>query len=198
MSNQQQKLSTFAQVRGLSKVQGVGFCATLLQRQIANFSLFCELCDWDGDAQMQKALAQLWLAYDALVAKRKITTNFALLKDKVEEASPDPQAFDNFGVYPAVDCAMAMVAALSLVSGDDEQGAVAVSKLSQGSVEAVILATEGELDNVAIKQHPLMQREVDFQQALLDRLTQSLPAADELRDLALADNATNIGVSLED
>ncbi|WP_100644356.1 DUF416 family protein [Alteromonas facilis] len=200
MTQAGKKLSTFAQVRALPKIAAVGFCAAMLERQVPNFSLFCQIAEVEGEAQMQKALMQVWLAYEAQLAKRKISTNFSLLKEKVEDISPDPAEHDNFGVYPAIDCAMSMIAALSLLSGEDEQGAVAVSKLSQGSVEAVILATEGEIDNDQIKQHPLMQREVAFQQALLAHFSEgsALPEADTLRQLALADAATNIGISLED
>ena len=201
MSHKTPKLNLFAQVRELSPVSSLAFCACLLERQVPNFRLFCEVVENDDATQMEKALEQLWLAYAAKIARQKFKTNIALLRDKVEIVTPDAADYDNFGVYPAIDCAMAMVAALNVVSGDDLQGAVVLSKLSQGSVESVILATEGELDNQAIKQHPLMQREIDFQQQLVELLTQAhdqaLPAQ-QLKAFALEDGLTNIGIAIDD
>lgn len=198
--NTSNKLNIFAQVRELPVAAAIGFCATMLERQVPNFTLFCQVCEFETEGQMEKAQNQLWLAYDAVKAKRKVTTNMGLLRDKVEAIAPDAHEYDNFGVYPAIDCAMAMVGAISLVAGDEPQGAVMLSKLSQGSVEAVILATEGELDNQEVKVHPLMQREVEFQRELLNLLTSGnkhLPSAERLQELALQDGATNIGIEVE-
>ncbi len=200
MTKTEKKLNLFAQVRELSPVASLAFCACLLERQVPNFSLFCDIVESGDGAQMEKALEQIWLAYGAKIARQKFSTNIALLRDKVEVVTPDAADFDNFGVYPAIDCAMAMVAALNLVSGDDPQGAVVLSKLSQGSVESVILATEGELDNAAIKLHPLMQRELAFQQHLVALLNESdtpLPVK-QLKAFAVEDGSTNIGIALDD
>jgi uncharacterized protein YjaG (DUF416 family) len=195
------KLNIFGQVRAFSKLQSVAFCATMLERQVPNFSLFCDLMEADGEAQMQKALNQIWLAFESLQKAHKVTTNMALLRDKVEDISPDANAYDGFGVYPAIDCAMAMVATLNVLTNDDENGAVAVSKLSQGSVEAVILASEGEMENHAVKQHPLMQRELEFQASLIAQLSESSiskQSTQSLKGLATQDGATNIGIELSE
>ncbi|MBT0587690.1 DUF416 family protein [Alteromonas oceanisediminis] len=193
-----QKLTVFAQVRELPLAAAVGFCATMLERQLPNFKLFCEVASIDDESQMSKALAQVWLAYQALISGKKITTNMALLREKVELISPHSADHDNFGVYPAIDCAMSMVATLNLLAKEEDAGAVVVSKLSQGSVELVILATEGDdLSNEAIKAHPLMQREVDFQQQLLAVLNvpkRDLPSVEQLQQLAHHDGASNIGI----
>ena len=197
MNKTPQKLSVFAQVRSLPRLAAVAFSATLLERQMPNFRLFCDVCEFETEGQMDKALVQIWLAYDALRQNKKISTNMGLLREKVEEITPDAAHFDSFGVYPAIDCAMAMVATLNLLSNDDPTGAVVVSKLSQGSVEAVILATEGELDNAEIKSHPLMQREIDFQQRLLATIEQRV-SSERLKALAQEDEASNVGIPFED
>lgn len=197
MNTKDDKLNIFGQVRALDRVSAVGFCAAMLTRQVPNFTLFCSLNDVEGDEQMNKALNQVWLALDAAISRKKFTTNVSLLRDKVEVITPDSNDFDNFGVYPAIDCAMAMVATLNLIDREDDLGAVAVSKLSQGSVEAVILATEGEIDNQEIKQHPLMQREIDFQTRLLLILTEQGLDPKKLKALALEDGASNIGIGQE-
>jgi hypothetical protein len=191
-----EKLNIFGQVRGLQRTASIGFCAVLLERQIVNFELFCSLNECEGNEQMRKALNQIWLAFESTQQRKKFTTNISLLRDKVEVITPDASDYDNFGVYPAIDCAMAMVATLNLIDREDDTGAVVVSKLSQGTVEAVILATEGELENQAIKQHPLMQREIDFQIQVLTALQYQSTDSKSLKTLALEDGASNIGIEL--
>lgn len=190
------KLSTFAQVRALAHWPAQAFACTLLERMLPNYQLFCELTDSGDPAVLRNALDNLWQH----LGNNKHKVNFALQIDKVEEVIPDPADFDNFGVYPAVDAGMALVAALQLAQQVDLQGAVVVSKLSQGSVEAFIDATsEQTLDNQEIKAHPLMQWEVDFQQGLLGELA-DLPAnatsCQQLREMARQEGVSNLGLSL--
>lgn len=195
MTKNDDKLNIFGRVRELDRTSAIGFCAAMLERQVPNFTLFCALTECEGSEQMIKALNQVWLAYESALVRRKFTTNVSLLRDKVEVVTPDSADYDNFGVYPAIDCAMAMVATLNLIDREDEAGAVAVSKLSQGTVESVIIATEGEIENSEIKQHPLMQREIDYQQQILAILSEQKPTSKLLKSMALEDGASNIGIS---
>ena len=111
---------------------------------------------------------------------------------------PDPSDYDNFGVFPAVDAGMALAATINLILDVDPQGAVVVSKLSQGSVEAYLLAS-GEADDDSVKQHPLMQFEVALQNELLDVVEGAGKATDiveRARILALEEKMTNIGLEI--
>ena len=79
----------------------------------------------------------------------------------------------------------------------DLQGAVVVSKLSQGSVEAYLLASG--VDEEDIKGHPLMVFEVELQNAMLDLLEKDgspLSTCDELKALALEEGISNIGLEI--
>jgi uncharacterized protein YjaG (DUF416 family) len=110
----------------------------------------------------------------------------------------DTSEFDNYGVYPAIDAAIGLAALLNLVAGDDPQGAVVVSKLSQGSVEAYLLAAE-EASDETVKEHPLMAFEVEVQNELLDYIEQAkypAKACEEMKQLALEAGISNIGLEL--
>ncbi|MDF2177814.1 YjaG family protein [Aliiglaciecola sp. CAU 1673] len=191
------KLNTFARVRELQDWRAVAFAATLIERSLPNYLLFCELCEFGDPAQYRKTLDAVW----AWLADPKQKLNLSVHLEKIEVATPDTADFDNYGVYPAVDLCMSMAALLQLMMGDDPQGAVVVSKLSQGSVEAYIDASsEEELDAKAIKDHPLMQWEVAFQNELLDRVTEAkrgpeLTAA--LKQMALEEGISNIGLEIQ-
>lgn len=188
------KLNTFARVRQLDYWQAVCFSAALLSRMTPNFSLFAHVINHESPDLLDKVLD---LIKESLVSpKSKI--NFALQLQKVEDAAPDLNDYDLFGVFPANDACMAMVATLNLVSREDIAGAVVVSKLSQGSVEAYLL-NSGEASDETVKTHPLMMYEVAIQNELLD-LVESAPknkhTLQQCLKMALEENMTNIGIEL--
>jgi uncharacterized protein YjaG (DUF416 family) len=189
------KLTTFARVRGLNEWHGACFSAALLARMVPNFKLFAEVTEHENPDVLDKVFA---LIRESLVSpKSKI--NFALQREKVEENAPDIAQFDMFGVYPANDACMATVATLNLLAKEDSQGAVVVSKLSQGGVEAYLLAN-GEADDSNVKSHPLMEYEVALQNELIDALEKAPSNKDTLKiclDIALSENMTNIGLALD-
>lgn len=190
MSN---KLNTFQRVRELTGWHGVAFSMTLIERMLPNYQLFCQLTEF-ADAKVYRNCADLlweWLS----APKSKI--NFSVQAEKIEVGLPDTKDFDNFGVLPAIDVGMSLLSVIHLITAEDPQGAVVVSKLSQGSVEAFIEATADPAEPV--KQHPLMQWEVDFQNELLDILATMQKSKDNairLRAMARAEGISNIGLEM--
>ena len=189
-----QKLNTFARVRALEGHKAIAFAAALLERMLPNYALFCEVTE-SGDAPaLRNCLNLVWETLKSPKGK----FNMAVQLEKVEVATPDTESHDNYGVYPAIDAAIGLASLLNLVAGDDPQGAVVISKLSQGSVEAYLLAT-GEADDDSVKDHPLMAFEVEVQNELLDYIEQAksiTKAADDMRALALGAGMSNIGLDL--
>lgn len=192
------KLNTFQRVRELEGWQAVAFSAALLERMLPNYQLFCELMNFGDAVQYRNTLNNIW---DSL-SHPKSKINFAVQLEKVESAVPDASNFDNFGVYPAIDACIAMSATIQLILKEDLQGAVVVSKLSQGGVEAYIEASsESALQNTEIKAHPLMQWEIALQTQLLDEIAQvkrNAVGCQQLKCLALAEGISNIGIEITD
>ena len=190
------KLNIFQQVRELEGWYAVAFSATLVERMLPNYVLFCEATEFADPAQYRNSLNAIW----EWLAVPKAKINFAAQLEKVEDAVPDASDFDNYGVYPAIDMAMSLSATILLIQGEDPQGAVVVSKLSQGGVEAFIEAiTDEEVNDLDIKQHPLMQWEVDTQQELLILLSKCAKNAEsckQLKQLATAEGMSNIGIAI--
>ena len=188
------KLNIFQQVRDLEGWRAVAFAATLVERMYPNYALFCQACEYEGEQQFRKTLNSIW----EWLAVPKAKINSAVHLEKIELATPDSADFDNFGVYPAIDAAISLSSILLLMMGEDEQGAVVVSKLSQGSVEAFVDATEEQQED--IKQHPLMQWEIAFQQDLLAFLDSAKSNADSvktLKQMATEEGISNIGIEME-
>ena len=190
------KLNIFQQVRELEGWHAVAFSATLLERMLPNYVLFCEATEFADPAQYRNSLNSIW----EWLAVPKAKINFSVQLEKVEDAVPDAVDFDNYGVYPAIDMAMSLSATILLIQGEDPQGAVVVSKLSQGGVEAFIEAsTEEDISDVDIKQHPLMQWEIETQQELLIFLStcaKNSESCKHLKQLATAEGMSNIGLEI--
>ena len=190
------KLTVFQQVRELSGWQAVAFAATLLERMLPNYQLFCEATEFADPDQYRNCLNTIW----EWLATPKAKINFAAQLEKVESAVPDPKDFDNYGVYPAIDVAMSMSACILLIQGEDLQGAVVVSKLSQGGVEAFIeMTAENSLTDAEIKQHPLMQWEISLQQELLvliEKEPKNAQTCKILKSFARQEGMSNIGIEI--
>ena len=190
------KLNIFQQVRELEGWYAVAFSATLLERMLPNYVLFCDATGFADPAQYRNSLNVIW----EWLAVSKAKINFAAQLEKVEDAVPDAINFDNYGVYPAIDMAMSLSATILLIQGEDPQGAVVVSKLSQGGVEAFIEAnTSEDITDQEIKQHPLMQWEVDTQQELLiflSKCAKNTESCKQLKQLATAEGMSNIGIEI--
>lgn len=187
------KLSTFARVRQLEGWRAVAFSAALLERMLPNYALFKEVTGFDDEGVCKNCLSLLWESVRSPNSK----INFSVQLEKVECVTPDTADYDTFGVYPAIDATIALAAAIGLVLKQDLQGAVVVSKLSQGSVEAYLLASG--VDEEDIKGHPLMVFEVELQNAMLDLLEKDgspLSTCDELKALALEEGISNIGLEI--
>lgn len=120
--------------------------------------------------------------------------------DKLEDIVPDVDNFELFAVYPALDFCMALSAVLQSFVKQHDHPAVTVAKLSQGSVEALILAqSDTQLDNAAVKQDPLMQYEIGTAQSLLTFLHENpvdKTLVKSLRKDIVDENVSNLGLSL--
>lgn len=193
------KLNIFQQVRELENWRATAFALTLTERMYPNYQLFCEITGF-ADANVARNL--LNLLWDWIAAPRS-KINFEVQLLKLEEVTPEPRDFDNYGVFPALDFVVSLESVVNQISGEDAQGAVVISKVSQGCVESYIEATaETELDNEFIKQHPLMQWEREFQQDLLNLLAGDLKrnrdTVNRLREEACQEGISNIGIEISE
>ena len=191
------KLTIFQDVRELNQWKAIAFGCSLIERMLPNYRLFCSATDFADSSVMENLLQILW----NWVLDPKMKINFDVQLENLEEVTPDTHLFDHYGVYPALDCAMSMAAMFNLLKKEDEQGAVVVSKLSQGSVESFIhFTSEEEPDKEEVKAHPLMQWEIATQKELLDLLrtaNRSKETVSQLKTLVRQEGISNIGIEFD-
>lgn len=196
MKTRDNKLSTFAQIRELHSPKDIVLGCALMQRMLPNYQLFSQSTGF-GDPAIAEAMLNLIWEW-CMSPQNKFNAGVQL--EKLEEIIPDVDNFESFGVYPALDFCMALSSMLLNFSKEHESPAVTIAKLSQGSVEAYIIATsEGELDNQQIKQDPLMEYEIETQLSLLEfcqtnKMTKEL--VKDLRADLLGQNMSNLGISV--
>lgn len=196
MKMRDNKLSTFAQIRELQSPKDIVFGCALMQRMLPNYQLFSQSTGFGDPAVAESVLNLIWEW--CMTPQNKFNAGVQL--EKLEEIIPDIDNFESFGVYPALDFCMALSSMLLNFSKEHEHPAVTIAKLSQGSVEAYILATaDEELDNQQIKQDPLMEYEISTQLSLLEFCQANKMTKDFVKDLRadlLAQKMSNLGISL--
>lgn len=180
--------------------------ATLTERMLPNYLLFSEVSGFGDGKVLRDALNIVW---EKLLVKN-LKLNIDKQLEKIEPNIPDVADFDLFGVYPALDSAMALNALLSGMAGngDSEDNAAAlldVCKLSRASVSKVaeleLTAQDIEISEAQLTGHELMIYETEFFGELIATISVAAKPDKALikqcRQRALADGISNIGIEVE-
>ncbi len=195
-------LSFNQQLRALSPWQQLAFITALAQRSSINYQLFCEAVQFGEAGALNKLLGLLW--ENQLSKEAKI--NWAVQQEKLPELQPDPDAYEVYGVYPALDAAVAVELAIEQALQADEENAIRASKLSRSTVRQFLIKQLPEnFDEVHestwLKKQPLMIDENAFQDEVLAQVNSAnIPHPvfiRQLRELAYNQGFSNLGISLE-
>ncbi|MCL1123976.1 YjaG family protein [Shewanella surugensis] len=195
------KLGFFKRLKALELPQKKLFAIALCQRMLPNYQLFSDVCEFGDPQVLDTLLNLLWQSmYDT-----KLKLNIDLHLDRLEANTPEPADFDMYGVYPAMDTAVALTSLLSAMQSKIEDDIVNISKLSSSTVANYIEATceiefdkESALDDY-IFEHAVMQAEKEVQNTLLDIIEAQANITpnfikDFRRDI-VAVGISNIGIS---
>lgn len=187
----------------LSSWQHIALSCALLERMLPNYKMFSDAADF-GDAQLLRN--QLNLLWQTLDRTQKVRVNAEAQTTKLEEHIPNPDNYDFFGVYPALDCAMAMLSLLQGVGSKDTDEIANVSRLSENSVRYFVeltLAQEKEAgDEISVQeinQHPLMEWEIATQNELFDFLKQApenKKTCQTIKNMVLEEGLSNLGIEI--
>ncbi|BBN80788.1 hypothetical protein PA25_07730 [Pseudoalteromonas sp. A25] len=194
------KANNFQRIRELNYLQQAVLAAAILERMLPNYGLFSEATQFGDESVLRNALNVCW--EKILLPKSKIS--FEKQIEKVEPNVPELAQFDMFGTYPAIDAATALLGLMNGLMTKDEQEFVSIAKISQATVaryvEFLLENEEIEPDNKSVREHPLMQYEIEVLSELID-FVQNMGRieADNVKALkqqALADGQTNIGLAI--
>ncbi len=182
----------------LESWQHLTFMACLCERMYPNYQIFCLQSAFGDPAVYRRILDLLW---ETLVVK-DAKVNFDSQLEKLEDAIPDAEQFDIYGVYPAIDACIALGEAIhSRLSGETLSHAIAVSEASVRTVAMLEMTQIGEeMTDDQLKELPAVQDEFDIQWEIYRLLAEC-----EERDLELIKGLradlreaaiSNIGINL--
>lgn len=187
----------------LSQWQKIAFSAALIERMLPNYKMFAENAGFGNYQLLRNQLNLIWQRLDK---SQKVKINYDAQLLKLEEHVPDPQAFDFFGVYPALDTSMAVMSLFQAMQDNEGEGFDNISKLSSNSVYFYVeacLAEEctdnTEISEAAIENHPLVQWEKDTQNELFDLLKNSPESTEtisHIKKLVTEQGLSNLGIEV--
>ncbi|PIJ48638.1 hypothetical protein BL250_14695 [Erwinia sp. OLTSP20] len=162
----------------LESWQHVTFMACLCERMFPNYWAFCQQNGFADGMLYRRILDLVW---ETLVVK-EAKVNFDSQLEKFEEAIPVAEAFDCYGVHPAIDACVGLSELLhSRLSGDTLSHAIAVSEASVTSVAILEMTQAGrEMTDEELRENPAVEEEWDIQWEIFRLLS-----ACEERDLEL-------------
>ena len=185
----------------LSQWQQTAFCCALLERMLPNYAMFSQAAEFGDVAVLRNQLDLLWQRLDK---SQKVKVNIDAQLEKLELQTPDPESFDFFGVFPALDVCMAIMSLLQALQSKDPQEFASVSRLSHNSVSYYIelsLAEESdaEITPADIRQHPLMEWELATQNELFDFLKdapETKQTCQQAKAMVLEEGLSNLGIEI--
>jgi uncharacterized protein YjaG (DUF416 family) len=189
----------------LSQWQQIAFSAALLERMIPNYKMFAEHAEFGEFSVLRNQLDIIWQWLDK---NNRCKINYDAQINKLEPQVPDPQEFDFFGVFPAIDATMATMSLLQAMQDKEIQGAEIVSRLSENSVSYYVELSiadqraendESEITDKEIELHPLMEWEFDTQNELyyaLKELPENKDTCLKIKTMVLEEGLSNLGIEI--
>jgi uncharacterized protein YjaG (DUF416 family) len=190
----------------LSQWQQIAFSAALLERMIPNYKMFADHAEFGEFSVLRNQLDIIWQWLDK---NNRCKINYDAQINKLEPQVPDPQEFDFFGVFPAIDATMATMSLLQAMQDKEIQGAEIVSRLSENSVSYYVELSiadqreendESEITDKEIELHPLMEWEFDTQNELYYALKESPENKEtclKIKTMVLEEGLSNLGIEIQ-
>lgn len=171
----------FSRIKQLSFEQQLTFAAVMTERMLPNYRLFSEATEFGEPRVLQTMLDLIWQR----LCKQQIKINLPVQIEKLAELTPEQRDFDCYGVYPAIDAAMAVHTMLVAMEQQLTEDLINISKLSSATVAQFIRTmAEEELSDDELFQHEMMTEEKALQGYLLERIEELGNAkADALKTL---------------
>lgn len=191
----------------LSQWQRTAFCAALIERMLPNYKIFAESAGFGDYPLLRNQINLIWQRLDK---NQKVKINYEAQLLKLEEQVPDPQAFDFFGVYPALDASMAVMSLLQAMQDNEGNGFDNISRLSANSVNFYVelcleqahqeAGDDSDVLQQEIDQHPLVEWEKETQNELFDFLKsapENLATIKTIKQLVSEQGLSNLGIEIE-
>lgn len=193
-------------LKAVSQLQGwreFAFVMALAERSFPNYALFADAVELKTGGKMRQLLDLGWEMLQRDTSEAAVPQLLA----RLESLSPDVNAYDAYGVYPAFDFCQILEQALLNRLNPSKHRATEVSRIATATVMNFIELSEGEElgeDQLVrlLEQHPLMKEDKVFQRDLVlsfkRQRTPTTQFVERIRKDAANDGVSNLGISLSD
>lgn len=168
--------------------KNVAYAAALCERMLPNYGMFCELVGFAGMREIRNIMDLVW----EWVYVKNARIDFDKQLDKLELITPLPDDFDLYGVYPALNCCVALTTTIDLIRGESSDMLNEVIQVSQDTISSFITASGIENGS------SLLQEEQSFKEEVLRCLNEDKDVPAELKELARNQGVSNLGISLSE
>jgi uncharacterized protein YjaG (DUF416 family) len=180
-------------LESLSQWQQIALGAAAVAKMVPNYALFCELTDFVDSSKYTAIVALVW----EYATGNNSKIDFEKQQLKLDPLNPNPQQFDMYGVWPALDAVTALSSLLSACHKWDSEEIGAVLTLSDSTISAYLDLIE--VGSEAQQHHPLFQLNEDYIDGALSVLTNGTSRTATIKALktyCAGFEASNIGLSL--
>ncbi len=178
----------------LNHWQQLAFCTSLCERSMPNFQLFCEIENKENDFQQsRKVLNKVWeFLRGQLTSLKNMENQLETLTDLI----PDPQQYEHFGAYPAMDAMVNLQSCVQAVLDSSVLDAQNIHTMTRERLLEVL-----EMQEIEPSQSELWLRQQDFENELCDLITSQTSHADMVKKLipfSKDQGVSQIGICLDD
>lgn len=177
----------------ISNWTGLARGAALVARMYPNYALFAEVSGSGNSAVFKNILNLVW----EYIAGDNQSIDFDKQQDKLTQITPNPELFDGYGVWPALDASVALASLLNACERNSDDELNEISVLSTSTI-ANYLEFVGEDNN---GEHELEKTEQQFCEQLDSVISAAEPdrreIARQIKRLLSDWNVSNIGLELD-
>jgi uncharacterized protein YjaG (DUF416 family) len=153
-------MSNTQQLRDLEEWQQIAYGAALVERMYPNFALFSEVRGADDAKVYRNILNLVW----EFISGKNNKIDFQKQLEKLELVTPDPQQFDMYGVWPALDASVGLSSLLSVYARWEATEISAIETLTVSTIDSYLQAIDDQEDE------SLYQADLQFRQEVIDML----------------------------
>jgi uncharacterized protein YjaG (DUF416 family) len=158
----------------LNQWQQLAFCTALCDRNFPNYELFCEIEEIDSKPA-RKILNKVW---EFLRGQLKSLKNMEKQLELLTDLVPDPDQFDQFGVYPAMDTMLALQSCVQAILDNSIGDAENIQNLMRERLAEVLDIQRTDKDS-----SELWQRQLDLESTVYNLITTQTSHADMVKTL---------------
>lgn len=176
----------------LNSWQQLAFCAALCERSFPNYELFCELEDIDATPS-RKILNKVW---EFLRGQLKSTKNMEKQLEALTDLIPDPEHYDQFGAYPAMDTLITLQSCVQAILDNSISDAQNIQNLMRERLLEVL-----DMQQVAQDDSDLWQRHMALESDVYQLITTQNSHASMVKNLipmSQDNHVSHLGICVHD